>query len=83
MGRMVSQPLWAGQSSQDEHGDAFAHWRVSEEAVRLRAYFISLETGGMIPVLTGDGPKTSFTPRQVVQDDLRETGATLGRLSFR
>jgi len=25
------------------------HWRITEEAIRIRAYFISLETGGKDP----------------------------------
>jgi hypothetical protein len=49
MGWAVSKPLWAGDAVVDHKEEVFRNWMVSEDAVRLRAYFISLETGGEDP----------------------------------
>lgn len=49
MGRVIGRPLWAGGATPMDQGEPFGHWLVSQDAVRLRAYFISLETGGRNP----------------------------------
>lgn len=44
-------PLWARRSAALDHRHVVVgHWAASEEAIRLRAYFISLETGGHDPL---------------------------------
>lgn len=48
MGQALSRPFWTGSASQQEDA-VHGHWIISEEAIRLRAYFISLETGGRDP----------------------------------
>ena len=46
----ATYPLWARRSAALDHRHVvLGHWAPSEEAVRLRAYFISLETGGRDP----------------------------------
>lgn len=53
MGQAVSRPIWASGAPATHEAmheeEVFAHWLVSEDAIRLRAYFISLETGGKDP----------------------------------
>lgn len=43
-------PLWVRHTTAVQHHHVVpGHWAASEEAIRLRAYFISLETGGHDP----------------------------------
>ncbi|MBK8480862.1 MAG: DUF2934 domain-containing protein [Proteobacteria bacterium] len=44
-------PLWARPTAAADHDHVVpGHWAATEDRIRLRAYFISLETGGRDPV---------------------------------
>lgn len=47
--RDTNAPLWASHQHAVVDDDEPPHWPINEEAIRLRAYFISLETGGHDP----------------------------------
>lgn len=47
MGNAKGKPIWAGTVSIVH--DESCHWPITQDAVRTRAYFISLESGGQHP----------------------------------